>query len=131
MAHNTLQDTALVRAFTDLMADLSDLLHKEIRLARAEISHSLTTRLRAVTWLAVAGVLGVVASLLIVEGAVFALASTGVPLHWSCVAIAGVVAVAAAIAFHAGRTGGEEDFTPTRAARQFNEAIRNAKEQMQ
>jgi Putative Actinobacterial Holin-X, holin superfamily III len=131
MAHNTLQDTALVRALTDLMTDLSDLFQKEVRLARAEISHKLTLRLQAAAWIGVAGLLALIVVLLIVEAAVFALASAGLALHWSCLAVAGILAVAAAVAFYAGRTAGTEDLSPTRSARQFNEAIRTAKEQMQ
>jgi len=35
MAHESIRDSGLVRAATDLFADLSDLIQKEIRLARA------------------------------------------------------------------------------------------------
>ncbi len=130
MAHDALRDTALVRALTDLMADLSDLAHKELRLARAEITQKLTVRLRAVAWFALAGLLGLVVSLLIVEGVVLALASRGLPLHWSCFLVAAILAAAAALAFYVGRVGSAENIAPTRSVRQFTEAIRTAKEHL-
>ena len=91
MAHDSLRDSALVRAVTDLMADLSDLVQKEMRLARAEIAHKLTIRLRAGAWMAVAGLLAVTAFLLIVEGAVFALVSAGFAIAWSCLTVAALL----------------------------------------
>lgn len=128
MAHDTLRDTALVRAFTDLMADLSDLLQKEVRLVGAEMRHKLAVRLQAGAWFAVAGLLGLVMSLLIVEGLVFAVASAGLALHWSCFLVAAILGVAAAFAYYCGRAGSAEDLAPTRSVRQFNETIRTAKE---
>ena len=131
MANEALRDTALVRALTDLMADLSDLVQKEVRLARAEIAHKLNLRLQACIWMAMAGLLALVAALLVVEGAVFALASAGLALHWACLLVAGILAALAALAFYYGRAGSAGDLVPTRSARQINEAIRNAKEQLQ
>jgi Putative Actinobacterial Holin-X, holin superfamily III len=131
MAHDALRDTALVRALTDLMTDLSDLVQKEVRLARAEIAHKLNLRLQAGIWFAVAGLLGLVVALLVVEGAVFALASAGLALHWSCLLVAAILAAAAALALYYGRLRSAGDLAPTRSARQFNEAIRTAKEQLQ
>jgi len=129
MAHDSLRDSALVRAVTDLMSDLSDLVQKEMRLARAEIAHKLTIRLRAGAWMAVAGLLAVTAFLLIVEGAVFALVSAGFAIAWSCLAVAALLVALAAFTFYFGRAGGARDFTPTRTVRQFNEIMKTAKEQ--
>jgi hypothetical protein len=129
MAHDTLRDTALVRAITDLLADLSDLVQKELRLARAELTHKLTVRLQTSIWLAIAGLLALVAALLIAEGAVLALANAGLALHWSCFLVAGILA-AAALSFYYGRAGSAEDLTPTRSARQFNKAVNAAREQL-
>lgn len=129
MAHESLGESVLVRAMTDLLADLSDLIQKELRLARAEVTHKLTVGLRGGLWTGAAGVLGFVALLFVLEGVVFALASAGMPLHWSCLLVAAVVAVAAAVAFYAGRSQAETRFAP-RAARQFGETLRTAKEQL-
>jgi hypothetical protein len=129
MAHDSLRDSALVRAVTDLMADLSDLVQKEMRLARAEIAHKLTIRLRVGAWMAVAGLLAVTAFLLIVEGAVFALVSAGFAIAWSCLTVAALLVALAAFTFYFGRANGSVDFTPTRTVRQFNEIMKTAKEQ--
>jgi Putative Actinobacterial Holin-X, holin superfamily III len=128
MAHDSLRDTPLVRAVTDVMADLSDLVQKEVRLAGAEITHTLSIRLRAGVWFAVAGLLATAAFLLMVEGLVFVLLSLGLPLQWSCFVAAAVLVVASAVAFRYGRARSVEDLTPTRTARQFNEIMRTAKE---
>jgi hypothetical protein len=97
-----LQDTGLVRALTDLFADLADLLQKELQLAKTEITEKIVWRLRASAWMVIAGVLGIVAVLLLIEAAVFGIASFGIALHWSCLIVAGVL-IAAAAAFRAGR----------------------------
>jgi putative superfamily III holin-X len=130
MAHDTFRDTALVRALTDLMADLSDLVQKELRLARAEISHKLTLRLQAGVWFAMAALLGLAAFFLLLEGVVFALASAGLALHWACLLVAGILGAAAGFAFQYARTHTADDLAPSRTARQFHEAIRTAKEQL-
>jgi Putative Actinobacterial Holin-X, holin superfamily III len=130
MAHDTLRDTALVRAITDLLTDLSDLVQKELRLARAELTYKLTVRLQASIWFAIAGLLALVAALLIAEGVVLALASAGLALHWSCFLVAGLLAATAALSFYYGRAGSAEDLSPTRSARQFNKAVNAAREQL-
>jgi hypothetical protein len=129
MAHDSLRDTTLVRGLRDLVSDLSDLISKEVRLARAEIGHQLALRVRSVAWMGVAGVLGLLAGALIVEGAVFALAATGLALHWSCFLIAGLLIVLAALAVIVGRAGNNTELAP-RSMRQFNETIKTAKEQL-
>jgi uncharacterized membrane protein YgcG len=130
MAHDTFRDTALVRALTDLLSDLSDLVQKELRLARAELAYKVTVRLQASIWFAIAGLLALVAALLTAEGAALALASAGLALHWSCFLVAGVLVAAAALSFYYGRAGSAEDLTPTRSARQFNKAVNAAREQL-
>src|SRR4029453_11110562 len=83
MAHD-LRNTCLVQTLTDLFADLADLLRKELQLAKMEITEKIASRLRAGVWMVVAGALGMVAVLLLVEAAVFAIASLGLALHWRC-----------------------------------------------
>jgi hypothetical protein len=51
MAHDTLRNSGLVRALIDLLADLSDLVQKEIRLARAEVTENISAKLRASAWM--------------------------------------------------------------------------------
>jgi uncharacterized membrane protein YqjE len=92
MAHDALRNSGLVRGLTDLLADLSDLVQKEIRLARAELAEKISARLQASVWLIAASVLGLITALLIVEGLVLAIASYGLALHWSCLLVAAIVA---------------------------------------
>src|SRR4029077_10360077 len=96
MAHESPRDSGLVRAATDLFADLSDLIQKEIRLARAEIVHKLTLGLRGGVWMAAAGVVGFLAVIFILEGVVFAIASMDIELHWACFIVAAALLLIAA-----------------------------------
>jgi hypothetical protein len=131
MAPNTLQSSALSRAITDLFSDLSDFVQKEIRLARAELTHKINIRLYGGVWMAAAGALAVVAAFILLEGIVFAIASAGLALHWACLLVAAVLAAAAAALFYYGRASvASEDLAPTRSARQFSEAVSTAKEQL-
>jgi Na+/melibiose symporter-like transporter len=130
MASDHLRDTTLVRAATDLLSDLSDLVRKELYLARAEMSQALAQRVQAAAWMGVAALLALIVLVLLVEAAVFALASTGLATHWACLIVAAALAVAALIAFAVGRSSLSDPLTPTRTARQLNETIRTATEQL-
>jgi Putative Actinobacterial Holin-X, holin superfamily III len=77
MAHDALRNTGLTRAVTDLLADLSDLVQKELRLAKAEVTENISARLQAGAWMVAAAALAFIAILLVVEAAVFAVASYG------------------------------------------------------
>ena len=130
MAHD-LRNSGLVQALTDLLADLADLLRKELQLAKTEITEKIVSRLHLSVWMVVAGVLGLVAALLLVEGAVFAIASFfGIALHWSCLIVAAVLGAGAAAAFFQGRSAAQDELLPTRTARQISQDIRTAKEQL-
>jgi uncharacterized protein YacL len=130
MAHDRLQNSGLTRALTDLFADFAELVQKELQLAKAEITEKISSRLRASVWMVVAGALGVVAALLVIQAIVFAIASFGLALHWSCLLVAVVLALGGAAAFYHGRSQAEEELMPTRAARQITQDIRTAKEQL-
>jgi uncharacterized membrane protein YgcG len=84
MAPDRLRNSGLMQSLTDLLADLSDLVQKEIRLAKAEVTEKITAQVQASIWMVAAAFLGLVAALLVVEAAVFALASFGLALYWSC-----------------------------------------------
>jgi Putative Actinobacterial Holin-X, holin superfamily III len=130
MAHDRLRDSGLVQALTDLFADLADLLQKELQLAKTEITEKLFSRLRASAWMAVAGVLGLIAILLLIEAAVFGIASFGIALHWACLIVAGMLIAAGAAAFFQGRVAAEGELLPTRTAKQISQDIKVAKEQL-
>ena len=50
MAYERLRNSGLTQALTDLLADLGDLVQKEIQLAKAEVTETITSRLRASVW---------------------------------------------------------------------------------
>lgn len=130
MALDRLQHSGLAQAFTDLLADLGDLLQKEMQLAKAEVTEKITSRLKASIWMVGAGLLALIAGLLVVEAAVFAIASFGLALHWACLVVAGVLAAGALAAFYYGRSVADDDLLPKRSARQISQDIRTAKEQL-
>jgi len=131
MAHDTLQDTELARALRNLITDLSELVQKEVRLARAEVAYHLGLGLQAGIWFAAAALLALVTCLLIVEGVVLALARAGLAIHWACFLVAAIVAAMAALAVFSGRAVGAGKIARTRTARQLRETIKTAEEQIQ
>ena len=130
MAYERLRNSGLTQALSDLFGDLGDLVQKEIQLAKVEITDKITSRLRASVWMVSAGFLGLIAALLVVEAAVFALASLGLELHWACLLVAAVLAAAGAAAFYHGRSVAETELLPTRSVRQITQDIKTAKEQL-
>jgi hypothetical protein len=101
-----------------------------MQLAKAEVTEKITSRLQASIWMVAAGLLAFIAGLLVVEAAVFAIASFGLALHWSCLVVAAVLAAAAIAAFFYGRSVPEGELLPERSARQISQDIRTAKEQL-
>jgi len=130
MAEESLWETRLVRAVTDLGTDLADLVQKELRLARTEIVQKLSIGLQAGAWFAIAAVLGLFAVVLVLEALVFGIAAAGIPLWGSCLLVAFMVSALAAIAFFYARRQSSEDMTPVRSARQFTRAVGTVKEQL-
>src|SRR3954469_21830306 len=88
MAYDQLKNATLPRALSEVVADLADLFQKELRLAKTEISQKISTKLQASIWFVVAGVLGVLGGLVLIEALVFGIASFGIALHWSCLIVA-------------------------------------------
>jgi hypothetical protein len=125
-----IKNSALPRVLADVVGDLADLVQKEMRLAKAEISEKVSAKFRAGIWLSVAAGLGLVAALLVIQGIVFGIATFGIPLHWSCVIVAAVLAVAGAAAYAKASADAREDLTPTRTIRQVKQDIATAKEQL-
>jgi hypothetical protein len=126
----TLKNSALPRALSEVIGDLADLLQKELRLARAELSEKLSLKLRGGVWICVAAALVLIAAVLVIEGLVFAIASFGIALHWSCLIVAAVMAAAGGGAYAKGRTDVREDLVPARTIHQVKQDIATAKEQL-
>ena len=125
-----LKNSALPRALSEVIADVADLIQKEMRLARTELSEKLSLKIQGGIWMGVAGLLAVIAVLVLIEAAVFGLAAaTGLALHWSCLIVAGVLAIVAAAAFAKGRADSQEELVPERSLHQVKEDIAAVKEQ--
>jgi uncharacterized membrane protein YqjE len=125
-----LKHSVLPRVLADVIADIADLVQKEMRLARTELSEKLASKLRAGLWMGIAGGLGLVAFLLVIEGIVFGIATLGIALHWACLIVAAVLAAAAAGFYAKGAAQAREELTPSRTIRQIKQDIATAKEQL-
>lgn len=128
MSIEDLKHSALPRALADAIADGIDLFQKELRLARAEITEKFATKLKAGTYIAIAALLGFVVVMVLVEAAIFALAARGIALHWACLIVAAVLAVAAGAIFALGRADAKESVSPDRTIAQIKQDIATAKE---
>jgi hypothetical protein len=124
------KNSTLPRVLSEVVADLADLFQKELRLAKAELSAKISTKLQAGVWMSVAAVLAALAALLLVHAVVYGIASFGIAMHWSYLIVAAVFAAAAAGAFAKGKADAREELTPTRTIRNVKQDIATAKEQL-
>jgi uncharacterized membrane protein YqjE len=120
---------SLLQSIAELFGDYSDLVQKEIRLARAEIVDAVSRRVRAGAMLGVAGFFGLIAFLLIVEGIVFAIAAAGLALYWSCFLVAFVLIAGAAAVYAYVRSVDMPKPILKRSLEQVRRDIRIVKEQ--
>jgi len=126
-----LKNSALPRALSDVVADFADLFQKEIRLARAELAEKLSLKIMAGVWMSAAAALGIVTLLVVVQSAIFGIASGfGIALHWSCLVVAALLAAIAAAAYAKGQADAKEELSPTRTIYQVKQDIATAKEQL-
>ena len=122
--------SSLPNAFSKVVTDLADLIQKEMRLARSELSEKVSISIRAGIWVSVAAVLALMAGFLVVQACVLGLtAATGMALHWSSLIVAAVLAGAAGGAFAKGKADVPDQLTPDRAINQVKQDIAVAKEQ--
>jgi len=125
-----LKNSALPRVLSDVMADLADLVRKEIQLAKSEVSNKLSIKVHAGIWMAIAGALGLVALLVLVQASIFGVAAaSGLALHWSCLIVAVVLAAIAGAAYYKGQADAKKELTPNRTIHQVKEDIATVKEQ--
>jgi hypothetical protein len=130
MPFDGIRNSTLVRTFADVLDALPDLFRKEIRLAQVEFTEKIKDAVQAGAWMLVAGFLGLMTVFILLQAAIFAIASFGVALHWSCLIVAGVLAGIAAAAFFYGRSTMPKTLVPTRSVREITEDVRTVKEQM-
>jgi hypothetical protein len=129
MAEDPFKSANFVRIVADIFAGYTDLIQKEIRLARAELVEKFVRHLRASIWMAAAGLLCIVSVLLVVEGTVFAIASFGLSLHLSCFLMALAFAALAGILYYRGRSSARGDLLPIKSLEQVRRDIKITKEQ--
>jgi len=130
MQFDGIRNSALVRALADLLDDLPDLLQKEIRLAQAETVAKIKDGVQASVWIVVAALLGLVAFFILIQAAIFGIASLGLALHWSCLIVAVAIGGCAAAAYLYGRSTMPNTLVPTRSVSQVNEDVRIMKEEL-
>jgi hypothetical protein len=111
------------------VADVADLVQKEMRLARAEIGEKLSNKLRAGAWIFTAGALALIALFMLVEGVALWISTLGIS-HTSHWIIGTALAVLSALAYLAGRADARESLAPERTIHQVNRDIRETKERL-
>ena len=124
------QRPTFTRALSDVASDFTDLIQKEMRLARAELAENLSLKLRAGIWMSAAAVLGIGTVFLIIQAIVFAIAANGIAMHWACLIVAAGLTVLGAAAYAAGRADAAADLAPTRTLHNVKQDIATAKEQL-
>ena len=127
----TERDSSLARAFSDVFSDFADLVQKELRLARAELSSKLSNKLRAGIWMATAAGLALVVVILLAQALVLWIAAAfAIAVHLSSLIVAMCVAAAATIAYYQGRDDAQEEVTPSRTIHQIERDLMMTKEQL-
>jgi uncharacterized protein (DUF2062 family) len=130
MAYERLRNTTLPQALSEVVADAADLFQRELRLAKAEILEKVTTKLTAGIWTTAAGVLALMAGFIGLQAVIFAIASTGLAMHWSCLIVAAGLGAIAAATYFKGRADAKDTLTPDRTIHQVKRDISTVKEQL-
>jgi len=130
MPPERLMGTTLPHTLSEVVSDLADLFQKEIRLARAELSDKIATRVHAGIWMAIAGLFALIAGVLVAQAAVFAIVAYDIALPLACLIVAGALAAIAILFFAAGRVAAREDLMPTRTIDQLKRDVSATKEQL-
>ena len=130
MGYEQFTKATTFRALVDVVGDLTDLVRKEMRLAQAELAANLTTKLKGGTWIGAGAGLAAAALFLVLQSAVFGIASYGIAMHWSCLIVAGGTMMVAIGAFLIGRDDARTTLTPKRALHQIQQELIVNKEQL-
>ncbi|MBX9758376.1 MAG: phage holin family protein [Beijerinckiaceae bacterium] len=116
---------------SQLFSDFSDLMQKEIALAKGEFAKNISDKVSGSVWMAVAGVVFMVALLTLVAGVVFLIASFGLAMHLSAFIVAAALIIIGAIMLAAGKSKMSGATLPERSMTQLKQDVRVVKEQMQ
>jgi hypothetical protein len=130
MTPEALGRTRLARSLADVLADTSELFSKQIQLAKSEVMANIGRGVRAGVWTIAAAFLFLLTAILLIEAAVFGIASAGIALHWACLMVAAVLAAIGFGLIIYSRQLMRNALVPERSVRQFNKDISVAKEQL-
>ena len=130
MARERVRQPSLPEAFSEVLSDFADLFRKELRLARAELSSNVSTKLRGGIWLGLAGLFGVLGLVLILGALVAWITTLNVSLHLAFLIVAAGLALLAVFAYFAGRDEAQAALTPSRTISQVKQDIEITKEQL-
>lgn len=130
MARERLRQPSLPEAFSEVLSDLADLFRKELRLARAELSANVSTKLRGGIWLGLAGLFGLAAFALLLGGLVSWITTFDVTLHVAFLIVATAVGLLAILAYLVGRKEVQTELAPSRTISQVKQDIETTKEQL-
>jgi hypothetical protein len=116
---------------SDTFQHFGQLVKSEIALAKAEIAERISSKAMGGVWMMIGAVMALFALGMALEAAVFAIASTGIALYWSCLIVAGGLIVVSLAFFLYGRASMQASLTPRRSISQLNRDVATAREQMQ
>jgi hypothetical protein len=123
-----LRHSVLSHAVGDVLQDVSDLIQKELRFARAEVASNLNTVVWKIATIAIAAVFALVALLVLTEAAIFALVGQGMPTPFACLSVGAAAAVIAVIAYAASHS--RASVSPSRTLQHVSADIQTAKEHL-
>ena len=130
MAKERARQPSLPEILSEVLGDFVGLFQKELQLARAELSSNISAKFRGGAWLALAGLLGLLAFALLLGSLVTWIATFDVSLHVAFLMVAAGVALLAVFAYFAGRKEIQAEFTPSRTISQVKQDIEATKEQL-
>jgi hypothetical protein len=130
MAHEVLRKPSLPEVLSDASSDFAELFRKELRLAQAELSSNISTKLRGGIWLAVAGLFAILVLALLIGALVAWITTLDVSLHFAFLIVAAGVGVVALLAYAIGRSEAQAELTPSRTISQVKQDIEITKEQL-
>jgi len=121
---------ALVHSYGDLFGDVTDLVDKELRLARSELKQGSANLTQAVVLFIAAGMIALFALLLLLVGIVHLIASSSLALQWSymLVALALLIIAGGSVYLARGKVSAE-NLIPKRTFAQLGKTTRVLKDQ--
>lgn len=118
-------------SITEVITHVTNVVRKEIELARAEINEKFTQAGRAIAFLAVAAIVALVALNVLAAAAVSAIAATGIGTGWAALIVGGIfLLIAAAFALKGGRDLKPENLAPKRTAERAHRVADAVKEKL-